>query len=97
MPTYVYVELNEDGSEGEPFEVFQKMSDPALTTHPQTGKPVRRVITAPIIPGHGSDHATKKMLSNKNLNDLGFTKYERAGGGHYEKKAGKGPDVISAE
>lgn len=94
MPTYVYQVINDDDSEGEVFEVVQKMSDPALTEHPDTGKPVRRIPQAPIIPGQGSDHYAKKLLSNKNLNELGFTKYEKSGDGFYEKKAGHGPDVI---
>lgn len=97
MPTYVYQVINEDGSEGETFEIVQKMSDEPLTRHPETGQPVRRVPQAPIIPGQWSDHATKQKLSNKNLDRLGFTKYERAGDGRFEKKAGGGPDVISAD
>ena len=94
MPTYVYQVINADGSEGETFEVVQKMADPPLTKHPETGKPVRRVIQAPMIAG---EHSEKQKLSNKNLDRLGFTKYERAGDGKYEKKAGKGPNVISAD
>lgn len=97
MPTYVYQVVNEDGSEGDIFEVVQKMSDPPLTKHPETGQAVRRIPAVPTIPGHNSDHATKKMLSDKNLDRLGFTKYEKAGGGFYEKKAGQGPNVISAD
>ena len=97
MPTYVYQVIKEDGSPGETFEVFQKMSDEALTHHPETGEPVRRLIQPPYIPGDASDHATKQKLSNKNLDRLGFTKYERAGDGRFEKKAGKGPDVISSD
>src|SRR5262245_7944664 len=72
MPTYVYQVINEDGSEGEIFEVFQKMSDAPLTTHPATGKPVRRVIVPPNIGGNWSDAATKSKLSDKNLDRLGF-------------------------
>ena len=97
MPIYVYQVITDDGSEGACFEVVQKMSDEALTKHPATGAPVRRIPQAPTIPGHGSDHATKKMLNDKNLDRIGFTKYERAGDGHYEKKAGSGPNVISAD
>lgn len=97
MPTYVYQIVNEDGSDGETFEVFQKMSDLPLATHPESGKPVRRVITPPIIPGNWSDHASKNKLSDKNLDRMGFTKYQRSGDGTYEKRAGKGPDVISAD
>jgi len=96
MPTYVYQVIKADGSEGEIFEVVQKMSDEPLTKHPETGEPVRRIPQAPHIAGDWSDAATKQKLSNKNLDRLGFTKYERAGDGHFEKKAGKGPDVISA-
>jgi hypothetical protein len=97
MPTYIYQVINDDGSDGETFEIVQKMNDPPLTRHPETGKPVRRVFTPPIIPGNWSDHATREKLSNKNLDRLGFTKYERAGDGTYEKKAGKGPNTISAD
>ena len=97
MPTYVYQVINDDGSEGETFEVFQKMAEAALTKQPVTGKPVRRVIVAPNIAGNWSDAATKSTLSDKNLDRLGFTKYQRAGDGKYEKRAGSGPDVISAD
>ena len=34
MPLYEYVILNDDGSEGETFEVLQKISDPPLKKHP---------------------------------------------------------------
>lgn len=98
MPTYVYVVVNEDGSDGDEFfEVVQKMSDPALTTHPESDRPVRRVPTLPNLPLSHSDAAEKTKMSNKNLDRMGFTKYEKAGDGFYEKKAGKGPDVISRD
>ncbi len=96
MPTYVYQVIEDDGSDGEVFEVFQKMSDPALETHPETGKPVRRLIQAPNISGKWSESATKQMLSDKNLDRIGFTKYQRAADGTYEKRAGSGPRTISA-
>ena len=97
MPTYVYAVVNEDGSDGEHFEGVQKMSDPTLTTHPESGKPVRRVPTLPNLPLNHSDAAEKTKMSNKNLDRMGFTKYEKSGDGFYEKKAGKGPDVISRD
>ncbi len=97
MPTYVYQVIKPDGAEGERFEVVQKMSEAALTKHPETGEPVRRVITAPNIAGNWSDAASKNKLSDKNLDKLGFTKYQRAGDGTYEKRAGKGPNTISAD
>ncbi len=96
MPTYVYQVIEDDGSEGEVFEVVQKMTDPPLETHPETGKPVRRLIQAPNIAGKWSESGTKQMLSDKNLDRLGFTKYKRVGDGKYEKRAGTGPLRIDA-
>lgn len=49
MPTYVYETVREDGTAGERFEVRQKMSDPVLEKHPETGAAVRRVMTAPAV------------------------------------------------
>ena len=40
MPTYVYRR-----PDGTTFEAFQKISDDALTTDPETGVPVQRVIS----------------------------------------------------
>ena len=90
MPLYVYQVIEPDGSEGEVFEVMQKMADPILTVHPESGKPVQKLLAAP---NTVTRYAAGNM-SNENLGRLGFTKYEKAGGGHYEKKAGSGPDVI---
>lgn len=46
MATYTYETIPKN-SKAKPrrFEVQQKMSDPALTTDPETGEPVKRVIT----------------------------------------------------
>lgn len=49
MPTYVYETIREDGSAGERFEVKQKMSDPVIEKHPETGAPVRRVLTPSMV------------------------------------------------
>lgn len=93
MPTYVYATIQPDGSDGEVFEVFQRMSDAPLEKHPETGKPVRRVIVPPNV-----QTLTDKTRFNKsNLERMGFTKYERKGSGYFEKSAGKGPDAISAD
>ncbi|MFK7959070.1 MAG: FmdB family transcriptional regulator [Phycisphaerales bacterium] len=96
MPTYIYQVITDDDS-GEIFEVVQPMSDDALTEHPETGEPVRRIPAVPTILGNWSDHATNQKLSDKNLDRLGFTKYQKAGDGKYEKRAGSGPNVISAD
>lgn len=99
MPTYVYEILNGKGEPtGETFELVQSMKDAALTKEPRTGRPVRRAIVAPNIAGKWSDLKGKSALSNKNLERLGFTKYERKGEGYMERVAGKeGPKSISAD
>lgn len=46
MATYIYETVpQKKGQKPRRFEVEQKMSDPALTHDPETGLPVRRVIT----------------------------------------------------
>jgi hypothetical protein len=37
------------------------------------------------------------VKDDKKLDKLGFTKYVKAGNGIYEKRSGKGPDVISRD
>lgn len=90
MPLYVYQVIEPDGSEGEVFEVMQKMTDPTLTVHPESGKPVQKLMSAP----NAVTRFAGGNMSNANLGRLGFTKYQKAGDGHYEKTAGSGPDVI---
>lgn len=99
MPTYVYEVLDKQGKPtGETFEVVQSMKDDALTKQPDTGKPCRRAVVAPNIAGKWSDIKGKSALSNKNLERLGFTKYEKRGNGYMERVAGKeGPKSISAD
>jgi hypothetical protein len=99
MPVYEYVVIQDDGSEGERFEILQPIQAEPLTHHPETGKPVRRIISQtspPRIPG-GSKQSTPD-LSNSNLERLGFTKYQKTGtSGQYEKVAGDGPDMIQRD
>lgn len=45
MPTYVYETIPQTADEQPTrFEMKQSMRDAALTTHPESGKPVRRVV-----------------------------------------------------
>jgi len=99
MPIYVYEEIRDDGQPGERFELFQKMSDDPLSAHPETGRPVRRIIQAPAIlnPGRVTQAAKENLKDDRKLEQLGFTKYVKAGNGTYEKRAGDGPDVISPD
>ena len=46
MTTYVYETIpTAEGEAPEVFELKQSMSEPALTSHPTTGQPIRRVIS----------------------------------------------------
>lgn len=93
MPTYVYAVVNPDGSDGEPFEVFQRISDPPLTVHPETGQPVRKLVVPPQV----QTTSDAQRFSKSNLERLGFSRFERKGSGYFEKTAGKGPDALSAD
>lgn len=87
---YVYQVIEQDGTEGETFEVLQNMRDPPLTHHPESGRPVRRLLGLPNVgkmPG----------LNPARLERHGFTQYKKSGKGTYEKTAGKGPNVISGD
>lgn len=99
MPTYVYEVLGKDGTPtGETFEVFQSIKDDALTKEPGTGRTCRRAVVAVNIAGNWSDMKSASKLSNKNLERMGFTKYERRGKGYMERVAGtQGPRSISAD
>jgi predicted nucleic acid-binding Zn ribbon protein len=101
MPTYVYAVVTPDGTAdgrlSDYFEVVQKMSDPPLTQHPETGAPVRRVPQAPMVGGQYSEGSEKRKLSNENLDRMGFTKYQKVGDGKYEKTAGEGPKIINRD
>lgn len=96
MPTYVYEVLDQKGvPTGETFEIVQLMKDAALTRQPGTNLPCRRAVVAPNIAGKWSDMKGKSALSNKNLERMGFTKYERKGSGYMERVAGKkGPKTL---
>ncbi len=46
MATYLYETIpSKEGDQTETFEIQQSMKDAPLTQHPETGVPVRRVIT----------------------------------------------------
>lgn len=95
MPIYLYEELMPDGSSGPPFEVVHAMTAPPLTCHPETGRPVRKLITLPNLSLLHTAGRQKKMLSNQNLEAKGFAKYEKTGPGQYIRTAGReGPPTL---
>ena len=67
MPIYQYYEIFPDGSEGEPFDVSQKINEPTLKVHPITGNSIKKYFSAPSINTEYSDKKTKKQLDPSNL------------------------------
>ena len=53
MPTYEYETVPRDGRPPVRFEVRQRMDDPPLELHPETGEPVRMVMSAPFVATRG--------------------------------------------
>ena len=64
MPIYVYEVITENGEDGEQFELLRSFDEPALTEHPETGEPVRRVLSAPNIGGVWSESAMHKSVND---------------------------------
>jgi hypothetical protein len=65
MPTYVYESVEPPH---ERFEISQRMADPALTRHPDTGVPVRRVISGGLgfMSHHGDGASAQAPCGNPN-------------------------------
>ena len=98
MPTYVYEIIRPDGEPGAQFEVDQPIKDPPLRKHPETGEPVQRIIQPVFMGGTWTESSmSRRMKDDKKLDRLGLTKYVKAGDGMYEKRSGKGPDLISRD
>ena len=98
MPTYVYEIIREDGQPGEEFEIVQGIKEPPLTKHPETGEPVQRVMQPAFVGGMWTESSmARRVKDEKKLEKQGFTKYVKAGDGVYEKRTGKGPDVITRD
>ena len=89
MPLYEY---EPDGGHCEfckdRFEVLQRLGEPALTVCPECGRPCHRVFSS-----FASVKGIGDGLSPTKLARKGFTQYERASDGHYEKTFGQGPDL----
>lgn len=93
MPIYEYIAIEQGCPHcSQRFERMQKISDAELSQCPHCGNAVKRVISAPNMAISGSH-----LTSESHVSKHGFTQYRRAGGGVYEKTAGKGPDYISGD
>jgi len=56
MPTYVYRSLSDPEVS---YEFSQSMSDAAYSAHPETGEPLQRVLSAPVIRQRGLKKSTR--------------------------------------
>jgi predicted nucleic acid-binding Zn ribbon protein len=73
MPIYLY----EVVPTGEILEIEHPASEPALTRHPETGRPIHKVFTVPNIGTRCGSEYSKNLLSDSSLAKSGFTKYVR--------------------
>ena len=91
MPIYEYQAVGEEGCDycRSRFEELADIKAPPLAGCPRCGKPVERVISASNTPSKSNID-----ISNKRVEQAGFTRYEKKGKGYYEKTAGKGPQGI---
>jgi predicted nucleic acid-binding Zn ribbon protein len=63
MATYVYETIpQKKGQKPRRYEIVQKMTEPALTRHPETGEPIKRII----IGGSGNIMRGTSILSMNN-------------------------------
>ncbi len=72
------------------FELLLKLAEEKPSVCPQCGCQVSQLISAPYVQS-GNSH----RLGESHIEKHGFTQYRKAGGGVYEKTAGKGPDFIA--
>ena len=85
MPSYSYRAVDTEAACevcSEHFNVFQRMSEEAVTHCPECELPVRRLIVRSQAMTNRRYH-TKKMLSDGNLKRLGFQKLVKESSGKY--------------
>lgn len=84
MPTYTYRNLDT----GETFEIKQSMRDEPLTQHPETGAPVKRLLSKPAIAFKGSGFYVTDSRS-------GGGQGGKTAGSDKSAQGGKGPEKSS--
>ena len=87
MPIYKYRVIEEDGSDGEIFEVEQSVISPAITRHPENNKKVRRIYDAPNIQTQYTKGREQKLSDINYIKSKGFQVLEKdkIAGGYYKK------------
>lgn len=93
MPIYEYRTIADSDCSfcKDGFEIMRKINEPELEYCPSCGRRVIQIISAPNLAKSGP------ALDAKNIEKHGFTQYRKSSKGVYEKTAGKGPAVISAD
>lgn len=70
------------------FEVYQRIAEEKLTACPACGQPCERRISRVALGG-------KYSTSDARIKELGLTKYQKNGDGHYERTVGtEGPEHL---
>ncbi len=87
MPIYRYITIEKDGSEGEEFEVEQSITSQPLTSHPENGKPVKRVYDKLNINIEYTTGKEKSLSDIGRIKKAGFTVLEkdRVTGNYFKK------------
>jgi Uncharacterized protein conserved in bacteria len=87
MPIYTYAVINTDGSDGEIFEVEHSADRQALTSHPENGKPVRRVYESPNVNSEYTPQKEKSLSDISRIKKSGFEILEKdkISGKYYKK------------
>ncbi len=80
MPIYEYEILSQDGSPKGIFETMQRMSEPALTRHPVTGEPVRRILSRTFVGSGQSDAGAGHQAGDCTTGTCGIPSGGCAGG-----------------
>ena len=93
MPTYVYESIPADGGTPERFEVVQGMTDAPLAVHPETGDPVRRIVSAGL--GIMGKPIRRSTVVNKNLAAATPCGCSRTALAQVTRPASRGPRVTA--
>ncbi len=77
MPIYRYITIEDDGSEGEIFEVEQSITSTPITTHPENGKRVKRIFDSPNINIEYTAGKEKSLSDISRIRKAGFRILEK--------------------
>jgi predicted nucleic acid-binding Zn ribbon protein len=94
MPIYEYETVVPAGETPVRFEVEQRLHEAPLERHPETGEPVRRLLSLPFLGGRWGERAARAAVSDSTLASHGFSRYVNRGDGTYDRACGDGPQRL---